>query len=143
MHSHRPLRPDVQPGRPVPDERELSHDLAAEALELDPNDWTLEHCTAHLAEEHPQVTSWPDDNPFMAHDDDQRAWNYDHSHQALSDTAALQADPDWTAADAAELRRILTSLLGPPNPSLSAPAEERHAGEHGIGRCGSASGASR
>jgi hypothetical protein len=55
-------------------------DLAAEALELDPDDWSHHHSAAHLAVEHPQVRSWPDGNPDLAHDLDHRDWNYDHPH---------------------------------------------------------------
>jgi hypothetical protein len=59
---------------------EAAADLAAAALELDPGDWRLGHVTAHLAAEHPQIRSWPDDNPYAAHDDDHRDWIYDHRH---------------------------------------------------------------
>jgi len=55
-------------------------DLAAEARELDPDDWSHPHAVAHLAAEHSQVRSWPDGNPDLAHDLDHRDWNYDHPH---------------------------------------------------------------
>ena len=54
--------------------------LAAEALELDPDDWRHGHAMAHLATEHPQVRAWPDGNPDLAHERDHRDWIYDHSH---------------------------------------------------------------
>jgi len=56
------------------------HELAAEAHQLDPDDWTHPHAVAHLAADHPQVRAWPDDNPYLAHDQDHRDWNYDHPH---------------------------------------------------------------
>jgi hypothetical protein len=55
-------------------------ELAAEARQLDPNDWSHGHAVAHLAADHPQVRTWPDDNPDLAHDLDHRDWNYDHDH---------------------------------------------------------------
>jgi hypothetical protein len=57
-------------------------DLAAEARELDPDDWSHPHSAAHLTVEHPQVRSWPDGNPDLAHDLDHRDWTDDHSHPA-------------------------------------------------------------
>jgi hypothetical protein len=56
------------------------HERAAEAHELDPDDWTHGHAAAHLAAEHPQVRAWPDANPYLAHDQDHRDWIYDHPH---------------------------------------------------------------
>jgi hypothetical protein len=55
-------------------------DLAAEALELDPDDWSHGHALAHLTADHPQVRAWPDDNPDRAHQLDHRDWSYDHAH---------------------------------------------------------------
>jgi hypothetical protein len=55
-------------------------DLAAEARELDPDDWTHPHAAAHLTADHPQVRSWPDNNPDLAHELDHHDWNYDHHH---------------------------------------------------------------
>jgi hypothetical protein len=55
-------------------------DLAAEARPLHPDDWSHGQAAAHLTAEHPQVRSWPDDNPDLAHDLDHRDWNYDHPH---------------------------------------------------------------
>jgi hypothetical protein len=56
------------------------HELAAEARQLDPDDWQRGHAVAHLAADHPQVRAWPDDNPDLAHQLDHRDWIYDHSH---------------------------------------------------------------
>jgi hypothetical protein len=56
------------------------HELAAEALELHPDDWSHGHAVAHPATEHPQVRAWPDDNPDLAHELDHRDWNDDHIH---------------------------------------------------------------
>jgi hypothetical protein len=64
--------------------------LAAEALELDPDDWSHGHAVAHLATDDPQVRVWPDDNPDLAHHLDHRDWNYDHAHPPL-ERAAEQA----------------------------------------------------
>jgi hypothetical protein len=64
--------------------------LAAEALELDPDDWQHGHAIAHLAADHPQVRAWPDDNPDLAHHLDHRDWNYDHTHPS-HERAAEQA----------------------------------------------------
>jgi hypothetical protein len=55
-------------------------ELAAEARELDRDDWRHDHAVAHLAVEHPQVRAWPDENPDRAHELDHRDWNYDHNH---------------------------------------------------------------
>ena len=61
---------------PTLDDREL----AAEAHQLDPNDWSHGHAVAHLAADHPQARTWPDDNPDLAHHLDHRDWIYDHPH---------------------------------------------------------------
>jgi hypothetical protein len=61
--------------------------LAAEALELDPGDWRHSHAVAHLATEHPQVRTWPDGNPDLAHRLDHRDWIYDHPHPTLERAA--------------------------------------------------------
>jgi hypothetical protein len=69
----------------------LDHrELAAEARQVEPDDWTHGHAVAHLATDHPQVRSWPDDNPYLAHDQDHRDWNYDHHHRP-AERAAEQA----------------------------------------------------
>ena len=65
-------------------------ELAAEARQLDPDQWRHGHAVAHLAADHPQVRAWPDDNPDLAHDLDHRDWIYDHSHPSR-ERAAEQA----------------------------------------------------
>jgi hypothetical protein len=66
------------------------HELAAEALQLDPDDWSHGHAVAHLATEHPQVGNWPDGDPDLAHGLDHRDWIYDHPHPTR-ERAAEQA----------------------------------------------------
>jgi len=66
------------------------HELAAEAIELDPDDWQHGHAVAHLAANHPQVRVWPDDNPYLAHEQDHSDWIYDHPHPP-AERAAEQA----------------------------------------------------
>jgi hypothetical protein len=56
------------------------HELAAEALAIHPDDLRGGHAAAHLVTDHPQVRAWPDDNPYLAHDQDHRDWIYDHPH---------------------------------------------------------------
>ena len=51
-------------------------DPAAEALVLDPGDWSHGHTVAHLATEHPQLRARSNDNPDPAH----RDRIYSHSH---------------------------------------------------------------
>jgi hypothetical protein len=60
---------------------------AAEALELDPQDWGHDHPVAHLAAAHPQVRAWPDDNPGLAHELDRRDSIDDHTHRSSQRTA--------------------------------------------------------
>jgi hypothetical protein len=55
-------------------------ELAAEARQLDPDDWQHRHADASLAIDHPQVRAWPDNNPDLAHDLDHRDWIDDHTH---------------------------------------------------------------
>jgi hypothetical protein len=62
-------------------------ELAAEALQLDPDDWQPGHVSAHLADQHPQVRAWPDDNPYTAHEQDHRDWIHDHPHPPAERTA--------------------------------------------------------
>jgi hypothetical protein len=74
------------------------HELAAEALELNPDDWHHGHAVAHLTTEHPQVRTWPDDNPDLAHQLDHRDWNYDHTHplrEAEAERAFDRLNPDF------------------------------------------------
>jgi hypothetical protein len=66
------------------------HQLAAEALELDPDDWSHGHAVAHLATDHPQVRTWLDGNPDLAHERDHRDWIHDH-HQRMAEQTAEQA----------------------------------------------------
>jgi hypothetical protein len=73
-------------------------ELAAEALELDPDDWSHGHAVAHLATEHPQVRTWPDGNPDLAHQLDHRDWIYDHSHpscERVTEEAFDQLNPEF------------------------------------------------
>jgi hypothetical protein len=79
---------------PTLDDREL----AAEARQLDPDDWQHGHAVAHLAADHPQVRAWPDDNPDLAHDLDHRDWIYDHSHPSrmrAAEQAFDRLNPDF------------------------------------------------
>jgi hypothetical protein len=55
-------------------------DPAAEALVLDPGDWSHGHAVAHLATEHPQLRARSNDNPDLAHTLDHRDRIYDHPH---------------------------------------------------------------
>jgi hypothetical protein len=75
------------------------HELAAEALELDPDDWRHGHAVAHLAAEHPQVRAWPDDSPYLAHQVDHRDWIYDHPHpsaERAAEEAFDRLNPDFS-----------------------------------------------
>jgi hypothetical protein len=82
---------------------EATADLAAHALELDPDDRRLAHVTAHLAAKHPQIAAagpWPDDNPYAAHDHDHRDWIYGHTHDRTvgyetADAAFNQLNPEF------------------------------------------------
>jgi hypothetical protein len=77
----------------------LDHrELAAEARQLDPDDWQHGHAVAHLATDHPQVRSWPDDNPDLAHHLDHRDWIYDHvhpSHERAAEQAFDRLNPEF------------------------------------------------
>ena len=84
-------------------------ELAAEARQLDPDDWRLHHAVAHLAAEHPQVRAWPDDNPYLTHELDHRDWIYDHPHPSLSREREAAAD------------RAFDRL----NPEFGVPADQR------------------
>jgi hypothetical protein len=71
---------------------------AAEARPLDPDDWIHGHAVVHLATDHPQVRSWPDDNPDLAHELDHRDWNYDHtqpSHERNAEQAFDRLNPTF------------------------------------------------
>jgi hypothetical protein len=75
--------------------------LAAEAHELDPDDWTHPHAVAHLATDHPEVRAWVDDNPYLDH----RDWMYDHHHP----------DPAWLREAELAFDRL--------NPTFGVPAD--------------------
>jgi hypothetical protein len=83
---------------------EATADLAAAALEQDPDDWHLAHVSAHLRSQHPQIAAagtWPDDNPDIAHDNDHRDWIYGHTHdrtdtrREAADAAFNQLNPEF------------------------------------------------
>ena len=64
----------------------LDHrELAAETHELAPDDWTHPHAAAHLAADYPQVRSWTDDNPDLAHE-------LDHRHPSRERDVVLDAE---------------------------------------------------
>jgi hypothetical protein len=65
-------------------------ELAAEGRQLDPDDRQHSHALADLAPNHPQVRTWPDDNPDLAHHLDHRDRIDDHSHPS-NERAAEQA----------------------------------------------------
>jgi hypothetical protein len=67
-------------------------ELAAEARELDPDEWSHRHAVAHLATDHPQVRSWPEGNPDLAHQLDHRDWIYDHHHRPAERTGEQAFD---------------------------------------------------
>jgi hypothetical protein len=92
-------------------DQEALADLAAVALERDPADWDQDLVAVHLRSLHPQIAagSWPDDNPYAAHQADHRDWNYDHTHptrdqakhQLVRDRSAPSLSPSRTTpADA-------------------------------------------
>jgi hypothetical protein len=121
-------------------------ELAAEALELDPEDWQHRHAVAHLATEHPQVRAWPDDNPDLAHHLDHRDWTYDHHHPSheraaeeafdrlnptfgvpadRSDRVGRQAVRDREAALALVVRvAVHDSRQNDPNPHVWQPGQD-------------------
>jgi hypothetical protein len=66
------------------------HELAAEARQLHPDDWSHPHAIAPLATEHPQVRSWPEGDPDLAHQLDHRDWIHDHHHR-MTERAAEEA----------------------------------------------------
>jgi hypothetical protein len=83
---------------------EVTADLAAAALEQDPDDWHLAQATAHLRDQHPQIAAagtWPDDNPYTAHDNDHRDRIYGHTHdqtrarRETADAAFNQLNPEF------------------------------------------------
>jgi hypothetical protein len=79
---------------PTLDQREL----AAEALEPEPDDSQHGHAVAHLTVEHPQVRAWPEENPDLAHEQDHRDWIYDHHHPSTerdAEEAFDRLNPDF------------------------------------------------
>jgi hypothetical protein len=83
---------------------EATADLADAALEQDPDDWDLAHAAAHLRDQHPRVAApqtWPDDNPYAAHEADHREWIYGHAHdrtrarREAADAAFNQLNPEF------------------------------------------------
>ena len=68
----------------------LDQSEPAEARQLDPDDWRQGDAVAHLAADHPQARTWPDDNPDLTHHLDHRDWIDDHSHPSR-ERAAEQA----------------------------------------------------
>jgi len=77
----------------------LDHrERAAEALKLHPDDWSHRHTVAHPATEHPQVRTWPEGDPALAHQLDHRDWIYDHIHpvrEAEAERAFDRLNPDY------------------------------------------------
>jgi hypothetical protein len=67
-------------------------ELVAEARQLDPDDWSHPHAVAHLAADYPQVRTWPNDNPGLAHHLDHRDRIDDHSHPSRERTAEQAFD---------------------------------------------------
>jgi hypothetical protein len=74
----------------------LDQDRVRWGLDDDEQDWDRAGVTSHLAAHHPQVTHWPDDNPYQAHDTDHAEWIYDHPHPARDREARQLADEAFT-----------------------------------------------
>jgi hypothetical protein len=74
----------------------LDHQRVRWGLDDDEPAWDLAGVTRHLAAHHPQVTHWPDDNPYVAHDTDHAEWIYDHPHPARDREAHHEADQAFT-----------------------------------------------
>jgi hypothetical protein len=74
----------------------LDQDQVRWGLDDDEQAWDRAGVTRHLAAHHPQVTHWPDDNPYAAHDSDHREWLYDHPHPARDRQARQEADQTFT-----------------------------------------------
>jgi hypothetical protein len=58
--------------------------------------WDRAGVTRHLAAHHPQVTHWPNDNPYAAYDLDHRDWIYHHPHPTRDHQARDEADQAFT-----------------------------------------------
>jgi hypothetical protein len=69
----------------------LDQDRVRWGLDDDGQAWDRAGVSSHLAAHHPQVTRWPDDNPYAAHDNDHAEWIYDHPHPARDREEADQA----------------------------------------------------
>jgi hypothetical protein len=74
----------------------LDQDRIRWGLDDDEQAWDRAGVTHHLAAHHPQVTGWPDDNPYAAHDTDHAESMYDHPHPARDREARQQADQAFT-----------------------------------------------
>jgi hypothetical protein len=74
----------------------LDHQRVRWGLDDDEPAWDRAGVTHHLAAHHPQLTRWPDDNPYAAHDTDHRDWIYDHPHLARDREARQAADQAFT-----------------------------------------------
>jgi hypothetical protein len=76
----------------------LDHQRIRWALDDDDDGqaWDRAGVSSHLAAHHPQVTHWPDDNPYTAHDTDHAEWIYDHPHPARDRQARQEADQAFT-----------------------------------------------
>jgi hypothetical protein len=74
------------------------HQPATGTRQFDPDDRRHSHAVAHPATEHPQVRTWPDDNPSRAHEQDHRDGIYDHPHptsQRNTEEAFDRLNPDY------------------------------------------------
>ncbi len=74
----------------------LDQDRVRWGLDDDGQAWDRVGVSSHLAAHHPQVTRWPDDNPYVAHDLDHAEWIYDHLHPARDREARQAADEAFT-----------------------------------------------
>jgi hypothetical protein len=74
----------------------LDHQRIRWGLDDDEPVWDRAGVTRHLAAHHPQVTHWPDDNPYTTHDRDHAEWIYDHAHPARDHEAREEADEAFT-----------------------------------------------
>ena len=120
-------------------DQEALADLAAAALEQDPADWDQDLVAIHLRDLHPQVAagSWPDDNPYAAHQADHRDWIYDHTHPTR-DQAAHQVVGDRSAASLSPSRAALVGAsTGSPdewfadlNPDFGVLPDDRDPRQH-------------
>jgi hypothetical protein len=75
---------------PTLDDREL----AAEALELDPRTGSTAMPSPTWPPITPRCAPGPDDNPYLAHEQDHRDWIYDHPHPP-AERAFDRLNPDF------------------------------------------------